>query len=252
MDLFDLVKSCIRRWYVVIPLLIVAAWYSHHVYKSVQPVYYSNAVIGVTPPNMRIDQAAAGESVPRNGLLDVGGASLIANMATLSLGDSSIRSQVAATGGASDYTVKMFPVPATMAELPMIMIEVTEPDPVIAANTVELTVAQAGPTLRTLQQQAGVPDDQMVTPFVVSPPSKPSPGMPSRTRSTVAVFVAGAGLALLAGLLVDVLLSRWSARRRRTRTPAVPTDIENVATADATTNGRAQNNHTVGEVSVDK
>jgi hypothetical protein len=252
-DLFDLVKSCIRRWYIVIPLLIVAAWYSHHVYASVKPVYYSSAVIGVTPPNSRIDQAAApGDAVPRNGLLDVGGASLITNMATLALGDSGIRTQVVASGGAADYTVKMFPVPATMPELPMIMVEATEPDPLTASKTVESVVGQAGSTLRALQQQAGVPDDQMVTPFVVSPQSGPWPGMPSRTRSTIAVFVALAGAAVLAGLLTDVLLSRWSARRRRNRPAVVNTDNDRVETAEESTDARLKNNHAVEEVTVNR
>jgi hypothetical protein len=230
MDLFDLVKSCVRRWYVVLPLLLLAAYFSHHIYTSVKPVYYSSAVIGVAPPNTRVDQAAApGEGVPRNGLLDLGGASLITNMATLGLGDSSVRGQVAAAGGRPDYTVRMFPVPGTMPELPMIMIEATEPDPLAASKTVELVVAQADSTLRTLQQQANVAGNQMVTPFVVSPQSEPAPGMPSRTRSTIAVFVAGAGISILVTLLADVLLTRrtTSRRERRQTVAQVATDSAN-------------------------
>src|SRR5271165_755939 len=127
MDLFDVVKSCFRRWYIVLPLLFISAWFSHHIYASAKPVYYSQAVIGVAPPNTRVDQAAApGEGVPRNGLLDVGGAPLIANMTTLGLSDALFRGQVVAAGGKADYTVRMFPVPATMPELPLILIEATE------------------------------------------------------------------------------------------------------------------------------
>ena len=254
MDLFDVVKSCFRRWYVVLPLLIIATWFSHHIYKSVQPVYYSQAVIGVSPPVTRVDQAAPGEGVPRNGLLDLGGASLITNMATLGLGDSSVRSQVAgswAAGGRPDYTVRMFPVPGTMPQLPLIMIEATEPDPVAAAKTVELVIAQADPVLRTLQQQAQVPNSQMVTPFVVSPPSKPVAGMPSRTRSTVAVFVALAGLAILAGLAADLLLNGWK-ERRRTRQQTAVQATDGADTADGASNALAQGEDAaVGEVAVD-
>ena len=70
-------------------------------------------------------------------------------------------------------------------------------------------------TLRNLQQQADVPDDQMVTPFVVSPPSAPAAGMPSRTSSTIAIFVAGAGLAVLVTVVADALLTRHKAKRRQ-------------------------------------
>ena len=73
------------------------------------------------------------------------------------------------------------------------MIEATNADPAAVTKTLELVLQQAEITLRTLQQQAQVPDDQMVAPFVVSPPSAPAAGMPTRTRSTIAIFVAGAG-----------------------------------------------------------
>ena len=62
-----------------------------------------------------------------------------------------------------------------------------------------------------------MPEDQMVAPFVVSPPSAPAAGMPARTRSTIAIFVAGAGLSVLVTVLVDVLLTRRKSRAQRRR-----------------------------------
>ncbi len=47
MDLFDVVRSCLRRWYILIPLLAVTGVYCHQVYTSVLPVYYSQTVIGL-------------------------------------------------------------------------------------------------------------------------------------------------------------------------------------------------------------
>jgi hypothetical protein len=220
-------------------------------YMSVKPVYYTSAVIGVAPPNTRVDQVAPGQAVPRNGLLDVGGAGLIANMTILGLRDSSVVTQVVAAGGKADYTARMFPVPATMPELPLIMIEATESDPVAASKTVELVVAQANSTLRSLQQQAQVPDDQMVTPFVVSPPSVPSPGMPSRTRSTIAVLAAGVAIAILVGVVVDVLMTRWKASRRKRPQTGVQA-ADGAHTADGAGNANPQNEDAAAsEVAVD-
>ena len=208
-------------------------------------------MIGVTPPSARVDQAAPGAAVPRNGLLDVGGATLITNMATLGLMDSATHEQVVEAGGKLDYTVRMFPVPGTMPQLPMIMIESTESDPIAAKKTVELVVAQADSALRTLQRQAGVADDQMVRPFVVSAPLVPIPGMPNRTKSTVAVFVAGAGIAILVGTVVDVLLTRWKARRRERRQTGIQA-ADGPDTADGETNGQTQDTHAAaGEIAVD-
>lgn len=251
MDLFDVVRSCIRRWYIVLPLLLIAAWFGHHVYASVKPVYYSNAVVGIAPPNSQVVVADPGVAVARNGLLDAGGASLITNMATLGLSDSAVRAQVVAAGGKADYTARMFPVPGGMPELPLIMVEATEADPIATSKTVESVVAQADSTLRTLQQQAMVPEDQMVRALVVSPPSVPLPGMPSRTRSTISVFVALAGLAILAGLMADLLLTRWAERRRKPQRTA-DRSTDGAGAADGTSNSRPQDDHSdVGEVTVD-
>lgn len=226
MDLFDVVRSCLRRWYIVLPLLLIVAWYSYGVYSSVQPVYYSNAVIGVSPPSTRIDQSEAGQPVPRNGLLDIGGAPLITNMASIGLRDSSVVAQVVAGGGQPDYVSRMFPVPATSPELPLIMIEATEADPISASKTVALVVDQAGPALQALQKQANVPDSQMVTPFIVSPPSPPAAGVPSRIRSTLAIAIGGAGLAIVAALIIDVLLLRWKSRRQKRNESSTPTGVD--------------------------
>ena len=212
MDLFDVVRSCARRWYVFLPLLAIVAWFSYSAYSSVKPVYYANAVIGVAPPSTRIDNAPPGVPLPRNGLLDVGGASLIANMTAVGLREPSVVDQVVAAGGQPDYAARMFPVPGTMPQLPLVMIEATEADPDAVTKTLELVIAQSEETLRNLQQQARVPEDQMVAPFVVSPPSTPAAGMPARTRSTIAIFVAGFGLSVVVTVLVDVILSR---RRQR-------------------------------------
>lgn len=212
MDLFDVVRSCFRRWYVVLPLLLVTAWFAHKSYVSVKPVYYSSAVISLAPPSTRVDQSEPGAPVPRNGLLDVGGAELIANMAAYGLHNPDVVQRVVAAGGQPNYISRLFPVPATSPQLPLIMIEATENNPEDATKTVELVIAQADSTLTTLQQQARVPDDQMVTSFTVSPPSPPVAGMPSRTRSTISIFAAGAALSVLVGTVLDVLMTRRKAR----------------------------------------
>jgi hypothetical protein len=222
LDLFDVARSCFRRWYFFLPLLLIVAWYSHSVYSSAKPVYYSNAVIGLAPPSTRVDQVAAGAQVPRNGLLDTGGATLVANLAAVALRQPSVVNRVVAAGGAPDYVVYLMPSPGG-GQLPIINIDVTNADANVASRTQELVIGQADGALETLQLQARVPEDQIVKTFVVSPPKAPTPGMPSRTRSTIAVFVAGLGLSVLLVVLADVLLGR---RRKRigVRRQAPPAD----------------------------
>jgi hypothetical protein len=245
-DLFDVVRSCIRRWYVVLPLLLIAAWFAHHVYNSVKPVYYSNAAISIAPPNTQVPIGEPGAAVARNGLLDLGNGTMIPNLLVFALRDPSVVGQVVAAGGNADYTTKMFPVPASSQELPLVMIEATEPDPIAASKTVQLVVAQADPVLRTLQQQAGVSDDQMAKLLVASPPSPPAGGVPSRTRSAMTILAAGVGIAILVGVVVDVLLLRWKARRQKHRHTKVDT-ADGRDTADAAGNIQRQDEHVAAD-----
>jgi len=218
--LFDVVRACARRWYIFLPLLLIVAWFCYGKYSSVKPVYYSQAVIGFAGPSARVEYAAAGIPIARNGLLDVGGATLLANMTALGLREPAVVDAVVAGGGLPDYGTKMFPTAAGVGPLPLVMLEETNADPAAVTRTLELVVAQATETVNDIQQQAHVPQDQMATPLVVTPPSAPSAGMPSRTRSTVAIFVAGAGLTVLVTILADVLLGRLSAAMHRRRSAA--------------------------------
>ena len=58
-------------------------------------------------------------------------------------------------------------------QLPLITIDVTAGKPAAVTKTLEVVLAQTQVTLRSLQQQAQVPEDQMMTPFLVSPPECP-------------------------------------------------------------------------------
>lgn len=236
MDLFDIARSCLRRWYVVVPLLLVTAWYAQASYKAVKPVYYSQAVISLAPPSTRVDQSLPGAQVPRNGLLDVGGATLIANIAAYSLHNPATVERVVAAGGQPNYITRMFPVAPTQQQLPLVMIEATENNPADATKTVELVIAQADPTLKELQRQARVPDDQMVVAFVVSPPSFPAGATPSRTRSAISIVIAGTGLAVLIAVVVDVTLTKRKRRAQDSRPAAVETAAPPLPSA-------AQQNH---------
>jgi hypothetical protein len=211
-DLFDAVRSCFRRWYVILPLLVITAWYSHHLYASVKPVYYSSAVIGLAAPSFRVEASTAGQPLSRNGLLDVGGPALIANLSALGLRQPSVVDRVVAAGGLPDYGARLFPVPPTAPPIPLVMIEETSADPAAVRKTLELVIAAMPAMLRSLQEGASVPEDQMVHAFVVSPPSDPAAAMPKRTRATISIFVAGLGLTVVFTVLVDVLLVR---RRKR-------------------------------------
>jgi hypothetical protein len=224
-DLFDVVKSCIRRWHVFLPIILVAGLASILIFVLMKPTYYCNMVIGFTLPPTQVQSAAPGSAgVPRNGLMDLGGAVMITNIVTASLNERSVRNTVVADGGQDNYEAKMFPIPASGEQIPLITVEASEPDPASASKTVELAAAQAGPATQQLQQKASVPEDQMVQPVVASPLSPPEQQSKGKLKAAIATLMLGVALAVLAAVIVDAMVMRRNARDD-SRRPASKDDL---------------------------
>lgn len=246
MDLFDVVRACFRRWYVTLPLILVAGWFAYGSYTSVKPVYYSNSVVGLAGPSTQIvwDQKA----LPRNGLLETGGPGFIANLVVLGLRDPEVVARVVQGGGKANYNSYLFPVAANTPALPLITIDTTQPDAESAVTTVNLAVAQVDSVLTAVQRSAGVADEMMVRAIPASPVKKPTIGVPSRTRSTIAILAAGVGIAVVLAVLVDVAVARLSSSRRSrkflpadgTQSPQVPSqEVDNGGSPRLTRPGAA-------------
>jgi hypothetical protein len=234
MDLFDVIRACIRRWYVSLPLVAVALLYAYHTYSTVKPVFYSNAIIGISAPNSQVPWGNSGEAIPQNGLLATGGPALLSQMLVFGLNDAEVINKVVSDGGKPSYTVRMFPTGGDLqnSALPLLMIETTQPDSESAKKTVELVAGNAGPVLRQIQEQAGVPESLMVRALVASPPGAPKAGTPSRTRSAFAMLAAGLGAAVLAAVLVDTTILRRSNRRSSGASPAAHAGSQQPLTPD--------------------
>lgn len=217
MDLFDVVKACFRRWYVVLPLIAISVVSAMQVYKSVQPVYYANAVVGMAPANSQVQFAAPGSGLPRNGLMEAAGPSFIAQLVVLAMKDPGVVARVVADGGQPNYEVKMFPVLPNSPQLPLLMVEATEPDPASSQKTVQVVSQQVPVVLRQVQAQAGVPDELQVRGISPAPPSPPVAAAPSRTKSGVALILGGVLLSILAAVIVDTVLSRRKSRKSAAR-----------------------------------
>ena len=186
MDLFDVAKACARRWYILLPMLVVVLYYSYSTYMSVKPVYYSSATIGMASSS--VNPVPAGNEVRTNALMNSGGVQLITNLLALGLSDARVREQVVAQGGLPDYSAKVFTIPG--AQLPLVTIEATSPDPELVMKTINIATAAAGPALEDVQR-IRVFLTTSAPPVRSGSPGTPVPALPSRTRSTATVFVGG-------------------------------------------------------------
>lgn len=212
MDVRKLLQSCIRRWYVVLPILAVTGWLAQSYYSSLRPAYYSSTILGGAP-EQAVDFGPGGAS--RNGLLEIGGATLIMNMAVLGYDDPSVKGQVVAQGGMGDFRVRMFPSTTsgsgTQPQLPLIMIEAEGSDRALTSKTVELAAAQADQVLQSIQSQAAVPNSAMVRSVIVSKPATIG-SKPPGTKGVLVIVLAGIGLAILGAFGVDKLTQRFPRR----------------------------------------
>ena len=130
MDLFDVARSCFRRWYVFLPLLLIMAWFSHSVVQLGEARLLLEAVIGLAPPSIRVDTRrprgpVTAKRAPRHrrGTTDrQHGCSRAATNRRSWIGWSRPAACPTTSPGCS-------PSPATMPPLPLIMIEATDADP---------------------------------------------------------------------------------------------------------------------------
>lgn len=252
MDLFDVTKACVRRWYVFLPIVFLAVLCSSSLYVFAKPAYSSQAMIGLALPPT---QPQSADPLPRNGLMDAGGVLEITTVIADSLGDRSVKDQVVAAGGNDNYTAKLFPIGANNNQLPLIVVEASEPNADSASKTVQLVAQQAWSVTRRMQQAAGVGEDQMVRPVVVSPPTTPSPKAEGQLKLAIAIFLIGVAAAVAASVVVDVLLVRRNAREDSRRTASIRAQEGADIGGGSTTGGDARHAssrdvHVAGETTV--
>ena len=152
-----------------------------------------------------VHRPAPGSGLPRNGLMEAAGPSFIAQLVVLAMKDPGVVARVVADGGQPNYEVKMFPVLPNSPQLPLLMVEATEPDPASSQKTVQVVSQQVPVVLRQVQAQAGVPDELQVRGISPAPPSPPVAAAPSRTKSGVALILGGVLLSILAAVIVDTV-----------------------------------------------
>ena len=210
MDLFDILKATIRRWYIAAPLILLTAMYSYHVYNSVKPVYYANSIVSVAAPNssMVFNTADPGAPVPRNGLIEASGTATLVQLTIYGLQDQAVRTKVAAAGGYPGYEVKMLPSADGIQQLPLAMVDVTASDPETAQKTIAAVLQQVPSVVRSIQLDAGVPESLLAKPITATQPGPPTAAVPSRSKAAIVLFLAGTGISVLIAVLADIAIMR--------------------------------------------
>lgn len=218
MDLFTIVGASLRRWYVALPVLVLALVGAGFAYRSVAPVYTSSVSVAVlpstpTPTAPGEEQTPAGEN-PYSGS---GGARFAAAVLARNINTGTYRDSVG-LGGRDDVT---FSAEAS-SQQPMIRIDATGPSPESVLDTLNRVAGQADVVLNQFQLSAGASEATLYRLAIAVPADTVSDITPSRWRNAGALVAAGLVVAAALATALDVALRRRPERKGHAATPRQP------------------------------
>jgi capsular polysaccharide biosynthesis protein len=208
-DLWKMVRILMRRWYVAVPLVLLALVGGLWVREGVQPGYTVTANVLVLPPSAGTVSTTEGvQVVPVNPLLGFSGSTQIAARALAILAQSTdFRARVDAGGGVASYSV------ATTEGNPILAIQVESKDEVLALQVASQVIDELGEELDR-QQPSARPEQRLSLQTLAAPTVAAVDD--SRLRASVVAAAIGTVLALALTVLLDGLLSRNARHRSST------------------------------------
>ncbi|WP_369140393.1 hypothetical protein [Modestobacter versicolor] len=227
MDLMDVVRGCLRRWYVLLLVVPASVLLALQLGNGVQASWSASATLVVVPsPGLTAARdAAAGEDGP-------GDTNPFSSAATLAL--------LVSRAVATDSVLTGLPDGASATASwdglrpSLVLLAATGDEQDSAAVALDAAVAAARQSLADLQQAQGVTPDAVFQVLPGSDAEVPAMTTPDRRRMTV--LVVGAGT--LAAVTLAVALDTALLQRRRGRDGApTPDDRPTPAHSGATPRG---------------
>lgn len=203
MDLLDILRACLKRWYVFVPVVALTAWLAAGQYLAAQPQYTATTSALVVPSRdlivARGAQGMGGAPVttPFNG---GGGATSLAGMLSAALSTSTVRQELLPGGG-----VLLTPVRNPTSDTELVSVTVTANSEARATKAVEVLGTGINQVLANLQLAAGAPEGQLYVAAPGGPSDPPTVSYPDRLRGVVGVSLAGVLAAVVLSILVQAL-----------------------------------------------
>ena len=234
MDFWATLRVVTRRWFVVVPAMLLTVLAVLYVFNSVPTQYESKAVILLSPPLTGATQYSNGYRPDStnpllnsgNGL-DLTGSLLIEAMRTVEFG----HRVGLPVDGSVDATVNNGTAnPELLTQGPFVFVQVDARNPVLAQDLVRRMVDAGRDELQARQTSLGAPPSTFVTYNVIVAATEPIRMRGNRIRAAGAAAALGMILCLASAFAADSLLQARSRRRRRTK--AESTDAPTQAAGD--------------------
>ena len=228
MDSLDVIKVCLRRWYIFFPLILLAAGAGVGLGKQVKPTYTATGSYSFIYPN---PDAITATSDPRNRnpLVTQSNTSLLGEAVQANLTSELVEDAIGGnnrgyapdeTPTAGHYTVTLPPQSASY------VVQTWADTQQEAADVVRAVLLAAPKAATDVQTNAGAPLASHFKPFLTAPTQTAElpPQSPAKLLLTVLAIgaVAGAALSLLADRLFPKRSKGRSNPRRRPATMTRP------------------------------
>ena len=222
MDAVDILKTCLRRWYVMLPILLGAAGVSYQLLQAQETTYTAAASYGLVQPDLA---AIGAENESQRYPLGPEGSALVGAALEAQLNSRETQEQLGSdkTRGwgpgevenDSSYSVKI-PQFETTYE-----VRAWGTDEKAVRAVVNRVIEAAPGIADDLQDRAGAPSAGRYQPFVLAPTQVAV--LPSTAGKKLVVAVMGVGVLVGAAwsIVVDVALRR-RARSRESSPPGEP------------------------------
>jgi hypothetical protein len=222
-DALDVLRVCLRRWYVVLPVIILALGAGFGSALQQKPTYTAIACYALVFQN----PGASSDPRERNPLADddatllgeVLATNLMSGPSQLEFGgvDNSGVAPGQANDDGSSYSVTRRPCTPVQSNFPQssgsYVVQTWGKDPEGVRNVVDSVLAAASERAAAIQDRAGAPERSQYTTFVTSPAQVVELPPTSRIKFLVAVL----GIGILAGSALALVVDRVTRSRKEKR-----------------------------------
>jgi capsular polysaccharide biosynthesis protein len=232
MDIWRVLSAIIRRWYIIIPLLVVTGAAAATIGHWVKPEYKTQAIINVVLGNATVQnvQAKTGQLQLRNPYLSVDYA---ASILEYSLKASSTQQDLAAAGLVGAYEVKAVPRSSFVG------IDVTANDPDLAMATAHGIIDRARRILAK-RQSAIDPGTPRVLIEVLDNADAVTASTKGQLQAQAGVLAVGGIVSVIVTVLANDLLLLRRRRREREADVEATTDVEIAPSSNGTVSAADQ------------
>jgi hypothetical protein len=224
MDLGDILRVIGKRWYIMLPMVLVTVAVTVAAYFQLPMKYESTSQISLLSPQQQASGTFRGQSNPF--LIFDTSLTSTADLLSRSLGSDSSIKELKARGVTEEYTAKL----ADFAQGPFIQLTVTGTDKAHVLASTNTVTSFARDRLRQIQQQNGVPADNMIQTTVLIPPQPPAPLVKSKLQIVLALLAAGLVTAFMATFVTEGLSRSRSRSRHHASSPGAGAGTAKVAT----------------------